>query len=91
MDDGVLRLPSSCIFDLPSSIAFVYIQSILNAVNAPASRRMPSRDHEWFVAEMALTFEAAGFTLQRVDRMYVPSTPRFAGWNEWGAATVGKA
>jgi SAM-dependent methyltransferase len=35
--------------------------------------------------------EAAGFTLQRVDRMYVPSTPRFAGWNEWGAATVGKA
>ena len=31
--------------------------------------------------------ETAGFKLQRVERMYVPSTPRFAGWNEWGAAT----
>jgi len=29
---------------------------------------------------------AAGFTLGQVDTMYVPRTPRFAGWNEWGAA-----
>ena len=31
--------------------------------------------------------EAAGFRMQRIDTMYVPGTPRFAGWNEWGAAT----
>jgi SAM-dependent methyltransferase len=30
---------------------------------------------------------AGGFRLEDVDRMYVPRTPRFAGWNEWGAAT----
>jgi SAM-dependent methyltransferase len=30
--------------------------------------------------------EAAGFTVRRAERMYVPRTPRFAGWNEWGEA-----
>jgi SAM-dependent methyltransferase len=30
---------------------------------------------------------AAGFTLDETDSMYVPNTPRIAGWNEWGAAT----
>ncbi|WP_374470988.1 class I SAM-dependent methyltransferase [Phenylobacterium sp.] len=29
---------------------------------------------------------AAGFRLDDLDRMYVPKTPRFAGWNEWGVA-----
>ena len=28
----------------------------------------------------------AGFRLERVESMYVPGTPRIAGWNEWGAA-----
>jgi ubiquinone/menaquinone biosynthesis C-methylase UbiE len=30
--------------------------------------------------------EAAGFTVRRRDSMYVPGTPRIAGWNEWGEA-----
>ena len=29
----------------------------------------------------------AGFRLDRLDSMYVPNTPKIAGWNEWGAAT----
>lgn len=29
---------------------------------------------------------AGGFRLESVDRMYLPKTPRFAGWNEWGVA-----
>jgi len=32
--------------------------------------------------------EAAGFTVTRRDSMYLPRTPRFAGWNEWGEAVV---
>jgi len=31
--------------------------------------------------------EAAGFGIRSRDSMYVPRTPRFAGWNEWGEAT----
>lgn len=31
--------------------------------------------------------EAAGFTIRRCESMYLPRTPRFAGWNEWGEAT----
>jgi SAM-dependent methyltransferase len=30
--------------------------------------------------------QAAGFTVEAFDTMYVPGTPRIAGWNEWGAA-----
>lgn len=30
----------------------------------------------------------AGFKLDWVEHMYVPKTPRIAGWNEWGAAVV---
>ncbi|ODT85920.1 class I SAM-dependent methyltransferase [Phenylobacterium sp. SCN 70-31] len=29
---------------------------------------------------------AAGFRISRQDSMYLPGTPRFAGWNEWGEA-----
>lgn len=29
---------------------------------------------------------AAGFEIERVESMYVPGTPRIAGWNEWGSA-----
>jgi len=29
----------------------------------------------------------AGFKLQDTDSMYVPKTPKFAAWNEWGSAT----
>jgi ubiquinone/menaquinone biosynthesis C-methylase UbiE len=37
---------------------------------------------------VALNLERAGFKLDRLDSMYLPGTPRFAGWNEWGAARV---
>jgi ubiquinone/menaquinone biosynthesis C-methylase UbiE len=30
---------------------------------------------------------AAGFRLGKVETMYLPGTPHWAGWNEWGAAT----
>lgn len=30
--------------------------------------------------------QAAGFRVEKVDTMYLPRTPRFAGWNEWGVA-----
>jgi SAM-dependent methyltransferase len=32
--------------------------------------------------------EAAGFQVARRDSMYLPRTPRFAGWNEWGEAVA---
>lgn len=31
---------------------------------------------------------AAGFQVERSQTMYLPGTPRFAGWSEWGAARV---
>lgn len=30
---------------------------------------------------------AAGFQVRRSDSMFLPGTPRIAGWNEWGEAT----
>lgn len=30
--------------------------------------------------------EAAGFKVESRDEMYVPKTPKFAAWNEWGVA-----
>jgi len=30
--------------------------------------------------------EGAGFRLEKFETMYLPGTPRWAGWNEWGAA-----
>ena len=35
---------------------------------------------------VAPTIAAQGFAIERLDTMYLPGTPRFAGWNEWGAA-----
>jgi SAM-dependent methyltransferase len=35
---------------------------------------------------IAAAVAAAGFEIERVESMYVPGTPRIAGWNEWGAA-----
>lgn len=32
---------------------------------------------------------AAAFEVESLETMYVPRTPRFAGWNEWGAARPG--
>ncbi len=30
--------------------------------------------------------EAAGFRVEHLDHMYLPGTPRFAGFNYWGSA-----
>lgn len=30
--------------------------------------------------------QEAGFRVEQVETMYLPRTPKFAGWNEWGAA-----
>jgi len=49
---------------------------------------------KWFAGGCHLTrdtvgmLEAAGFTVSGVETMYLPSTPRFAGWNVWGEARV---
>lgn len=37
---------------------------------------------------VARTIAANGFVIADVDTMYLPKTPRFAGWNEWGSARV---
>jgi len=34
------------------------------------------------------TLEAAGFRPVKVETMYLPKTPRIAGWNEWGEAVA---
>lgn len=36
---------------------------------------------------VAETLQAAGFKLDRHETMYLPKTPKIAGWNEWGVAT----
>jgi len=36
---------------------------------------------------VATSIEAAGFQLTRLEKMYLPKTPRVLGWNEWGEAT----
>jgi ubiquinone/menaquinone biosynthesis C-methylase UbiE len=35
---------------------------------------------------VASNIAASGFRLDGVETMYLPGTPRFAGWSEWGAA-----
>lgn len=37
---------------------------------------------------IASAITQAGFKLDWMEHMYVPKTPRIAGWNEWGAAVV---
>ena len=38
---------------------------------------------------VSATVAAAGFRLGSIEKAYLPKTPRFAGWNEWGAAQPG--
>lgn len=35
---------------------------------------------------VAGSIEQAGFILSKFESMYLPGTPKFAGWNEWGQA-----
>ncbi len=32
--------------------------------------------------------QSAGFSIQSMDEMYLPSTPKFAGYNYWGVAVI---
>ena len=50
----------------------------------PVWKRMAGGCH--LTRPVASAIAAAGFKLGRVETMYVPHTPRFAGWNEWGVA-----
>jgi ubiquinone/menaquinone biosynthesis C-methylase UbiE len=52
----------------------------------PVWKRMAGGCH--LTRPVALNLERAGFRLDRLDQMYLPGTPRFAGWNEWGQARV---
>ncbi len=38
---------------------------------------------------VAATIAANGFVVEETASMYLPGTPRFAGWNEWGRARAG--
>ena len=35
---------------------------------------------------VASAIAASGFTMETVESMYLPGTPKIAGWNEWGVA-----
>jgi ubiquinone/menaquinone biosynthesis C-methylase UbiE len=37
---------------------------------------------------VAWSIQRTGFLMDRVEKMYLPGTPRIAGWNEWGVATA---
>lgn len=37
---------------------------------------------------VARAIEANGFSVDRLETMYLPGAPRIAGWNEWGEARV---
>lgn len=50
----------------------------------PVWKRMAGGCH--LTRPVALNLERAGFRLDNFDSMYLPHTPRFAGWNEWGQA-----
>ena len=39
--------------------------------------------------DIPLLLTDAGFELQQLEQMYLPSTPRFAGYNFWGSARIG--
>ena len=40
--------------------------------------------------DIASAIARAGFELHRVEKMYLPGTPKTLGWNEWGEARVAK-
>ena len=37
---------------------------------------------------MVAAMAAAGFRIERRESMYLPHTPRIAGWTEWGSAVI---
>ncbi len=52
----------------------------------PIWKRLAGGCHPTRPVSAAIT--EAGFKLDWLETMYLPKTPRFAGWNEWGAALI---
>lgn len=52
----------------------------------PLWSRMAGGCH--LIRPVASAIAAAGLKLQGVETMYIPGTPRIAGWNEWGTAVA---
>lgn len=50
----------------------------------PVWKRMMGGCH--LTRQVAAAIGAAGFAIETVDGSYLPGTPRFAGWMEWGTA-----
>ena len=50
----------------------------------PLWKRMAGGCH--ITRPVSSAIAGAGFTLERVETMYVPGTPKIAAWNEWGVA-----
>jgi SAM-dependent methyltransferase len=50
----------------------------------PLWKRMAGGCH--LTRPIASAIGAGGFTVEKVESMYLPGTPRFAGWSEWGIA-----
>ncbi|MFT3976811.1 MAG: class I SAM-dependent methyltransferase [Sphingomonas bacterium] len=50
----------------------------------PVWKRMAGGCH--LSRPVAATIAAHGFAIDMVETMYLPGTPRIAGWNEWGVA-----
>ena len=50
----------------------------------PVWKRLPGGCH--LTRDVEAIIAAGGFAIERADRMYLPSTPRFAGFNVWGSA-----
>jgi ubiquinone/menaquinone biosynthesis C-methylase UbiE len=50
----------------------------------PLWKRMAGGCH--LTRPVASAIEAAGFVVEKVQTMYIPGAPRFAGWSEWGLA-----
>jgi ubiquinone/menaquinone biosynthesis C-methylase UbiE len=50
----------------------------------PAWKRIAGGCH--LTRPVTSAIQAAGFRVEQADTMYLPRTPKFAGWNEWGSA-----
>jgi ubiquinone/menaquinone biosynthesis C-methylase UbiE len=53
----------------------------------PVWKRIAGGCH--FTRDVPALIQGAGFALERLDTMYLPGTPHFAGYNYWGSARPG--
>jgi ubiquinone/menaquinone biosynthesis C-methylase UbiE len=52
----------------------------------PLWKRMAGGCH--LTRPITTSIAGAGFSIERSDQMYLPGTPRIAGWSEWGVAAA---